>query len=76
MNDPDAVSVNGIVTTQITGINNSGEITGFYVNSSGLAEGFVATQSVPEPSSVLLLGIGLTIGVGYAWRRGRKKTGV
>ena len=76
LNDPDAVSINGIVTTQITGINNSGEITGFYINSNGLAEGFVATQSVPEPSSVLLLGIGLTIGVGYAWRRGRKKTGV
>jgi Protein of unknown function (DUF3466)/PEP-CTERM motif len=76
LNDPGAVSVNGIVTTQITGINNSGEITGFFVNSNGVAEGFVATQSVPEPSSVLLLGIGLTIGVGYAWRRGGKKTGV
>jgi hypothetical protein len=59
LNDPDAASINGVVTTQITGINNSGEITGFFINSDGLAEGFVATQSVPEPDSVVLVGIGL-----------------
>ena len=30
LDDPNVVSTNGVEITQITGINNSGEITGFY----------------------------------------------
>ena len=60
LNDPDAAFINGVQMTQITGINNSGEITGFFINSLGLAEGFVAINSVPEPASWVMMGIGLT----------------
>ena len=44
--------------TQITGINNAGEITGSYTDANGVAHGFVAMASVPEPGSVELLGVG------------------
>ena len=63
-------STNGVEVTQITGINNAGEITGFYTDASGVAHGFVAT--VPEPSSVALLGVGVAAVVVYA--RGRRQT--
>ena len=33
--------------------------------SNGVAEGFVATSSVPEPSALALFGIGLTALFGY-----------
>jgi hypothetical protein len=72
LNDPDAALINGVRITQITGINDSGEITGFYINSSGLAEGFVASPSaVPEPASLALLGVGLAVAgcAGYVRRR-------
>ncbi len=49
LDDPNAATA-GFSITQITGINDSGEITGFYVDAnSGLLRGFVATSSVPEP---------------------------
>jgi hypothetical protein len=72
LNDPDAALINGVQMTQITGINNSGEITGFYINSQGLAEGFVATQSVPEPASLALLGIGVAGIACVAYTRRRR----
>jgi hypothetical protein len=70
LDDPNAQFHNGVEITQITGINNSGEITGFYSDANGVLHGFVAT-SVPEPSSVALLGVGLTtvMGMGYVRRR-------
>ena len=69
---PSAQFDNGVEVTQITGINNADEITGFYTDSNGLAHGFVATLSVPEPSSVALLGIVLIAALGYS-HRSRKR---
>ena len=60
----------GIEVTQIAGINNSDEITGFYSDASGVFHGFVAcpncttcpnsaASSVPEPHSLVLAAFGL-----------------
>ncbi len=70
LDDPDAAFNNGVEVTQITGINNSGEITGFYSDANGVFHGFVSF-AVPEPSSVALLSIGLTSVVVWARKRGR-----
>ncbi len=70
LDDPNVRFDNGVEVTQITGINNADEITGFYTDASGIAHGFVAT--VPEPSSVALLGVGVAAVVVYA--RGRRQT--
>ena len=48
LDDPDAAFNGGVEVTQITGINNSGEITGFYSDANGVFHGFVAIP-VPEP---------------------------
>jgi hypothetical protein len=42
-----------VEVTQITGINNSGEITGFYSDANGAFHGFVAFET-PEPRSLSL----------------------
>ena len=71
LDDPSAAFNNGVEVTQITGINNSGEITGFYSDANGVFHGFVAV-AVPEPSSMALLGIGVTSVV--VWARRRRRT--
>jgi hypothetical protein len=44
LDDPnEAFDSNGVEVTQITGINNAGEITGFYTDANDVAHGFVAT---------------------------------
>jgi hypothetical protein len=43
LDDPSEAFNNGVEVTQITGITNSGEITGFYSDASGVFHGFVAT---------------------------------
>jgi hypothetical protein len=43
LDDPSEAFNNGVEVTQITGINNAGEITGFYTDANGVAHGFVAT---------------------------------
>jgi hypothetical protein len=57
LDDPNAAFNNGVEVTQITGINNSGEITGFYSDANGVFHGFIATP-VPEPGSFALMFIG------------------
>jgi uncharacterized membrane protein len=43
LDDPNEAFNNGVEVTQITGINNSGEITGFYSDANGVFHSFVAT---------------------------------
>ena len=45
LDDPSEAFDNGVEVTQITGITNSGEITGFYSDANGVFHGFVATLS-------------------------------
>jgi hypothetical protein len=42
LDDPSEAFNNGVEVTQITGITNSGEITGFYSDANGVFHGFVA----------------------------------
>jgi len=43
LDDPSEAFNNGVEVTQITGITNSGEITGFYSDANGVFHGFVAS---------------------------------
>jgi hypothetical protein len=42
LDHPDAAPVNGVQITQITGIDDAGEIAGFFIDASGNTHGFVA----------------------------------
>jgi uncharacterized membrane protein len=46
LDDPSEAFNNGVEVTQITGITNSGEITGFYSDANGVFHGFVATPQM------------------------------
>jgi hypothetical protein len=46
LDDPSEAFNNGVEVTQITGITNSGEITGFYSDANGVFHAFVATPQM------------------------------
>jgi len=46
LDDPSEAFNNGVEVTQITGITNSGEITGFYSDANGVFHGFVAKPAI------------------------------
>ncbi len=76
LDDPNA-AMTGVSITQITGINDSGELTGFYVDATtGLQRGFVATAAVPEPRTTgwLLSLLVPILGFGGLLRKQRQKT--
>jgi hypothetical protein len=56
LDDPAEAFNNGVEVTQITGINNAGDLSGFYSDSNGVFHGFIATP-VPEPGSIVALGV-------------------
>jgi probable HAF family extracellular repeat protein len=68
LDNPNAVVSNGVEITQITGINDLNEITGFFVDPNGVQEGFLATVATPEPASASMVLIGLGF-AGIVWRR-------
>ena len=73
LDDPQAASVKGVRTTQITGINNAGEIAGFFIGADGVQRGFVGAP-VPEASSLVSLGVLLALGVGgMAWKARKRR---
>ena len=67
LDDPNADQNNGLQITQITGINNSNEIDGFYVDPNGVQRGFYApAAATPEPALTWLVGLGMAA---IVWRK-------
>ncbi|MCR4287624.1 MAG: PEP-CTERM sorting domain-containing protein, partial [Deltaproteobacteria bacterium] len=67
------LNVPGASGTHAFGINDTGSVAGYYSDGTG-SHGFIATpSSVPEPSTILLLGSGLAGFAGIGIMRRRKK---
>jgi len=67
-------SVPGEIETELFGINDAGEVVGYYSDEMGDANGFSAT-AVPEPSTWAMMLIGFA-GLGFATIRRAKKAAV
>ncbi len=61
----------GISGTTLNGINDYGQLVGFYAGPGGAVDG-VLVNTTPEPASVSLLSIGLLLAMGNLMWRGRK----
>ena len=76
LDDPNAAT-SGLSITQITGVNDAGEIAGFYVDAAtGIQRGFIATPALanpaPEPGTLSLL-LGALLLVAGRFRMNRVK---
>ena len=68
------LDVPGSIATEAIGINDLGQIVGYYTDAAGNEHGFLAT-STPEASTLVLAGIGLLAITGYAWWQRRALNG-
>ena len=68
LDDSNAVPVNGVQITQITGIDNRGDLAGFSQDGNGIQHGFIATVA-PESGSLALLLAPAALAVGITLRR-------
>ncbi len=68
------INAPGATSTTVTGINDSGDLVGFYEDSAGKSHGFIATPnaSVPEPASLFLAVIAILPSSGL-WLKHREK---
>jgi hypothetical protein len=71
LDDPAEGFSNGVEVTQITGINNAGDLSGFYTDADGIAHSFFAAPA-PEPGCFVATGIGLA---GLLFTRFRRRRG-
>jgi hypothetical protein len=72
LDDPFAAPVGGVQITQITGINNAGDISGFYIDANGVQHGFLGAP-VPEPGSLGFLAAWGLCGVGLMLHKRRRQ---
>ena len=70
------INVPGSIYTYTTGINDSGEITGWYLDPSDQMHSYVATP-IPEPASFISLALGCAVlsAAGFAVRGTRSSSG-